>query len=587
MDSESLPRRLREEAEELVRRVLGNPTLSAQAAQRRSEVESDLQRQNGCLAQLQAEAERVAAQVTEAEQNLVAAVRTRRSQPDPPSGASSAKKRRVVGPDEDEEDVDVGGGMVGEDEGAWEVEGGEEDVDDGDDDEPELTDQSIDTDSEMETKKRVEAKKGMKKGRPTEDEKRNALVQDFNELATELKTVAQDQPYNLKKAAAKSRNWIQKHRDPIESIQDLLLWVPSAETHIQGAWTRALEELFQQDLQQDPYLQYLRGCGLPGSNARFMPMWKKVCRLRRVFPIQIISPLQHLQYGATDPVVLADGTTRPNPVWTPWFCEHLTRLAIGGPWGNNMDLLSLLLRYVVACRTDDRGPIPFILGKAGDGSDFMKLMDSKLGKNRDPTKPIPRIHQEVRREIQARSLDVPWHSQMMRNLEKLAYIPGKEPNVGLPEAGFESRLYQVTTEDLRKVERAVSGCKDLGRPLFMKVRDAARIASHGRGFDFPKKYSHVQDIQIAWYKHERRLLAKRHLEPPVEKGRGENDGDITMSVNSSLGEDDWAEIIDGDGNDISNLRSSHGSGIENLPGSEDNPESQGDPEDYDEDSDHA
>lgn len=221
-------------------------------------------------------------------------------------------------------------------------------------------------------------------------------------------------------------------------------------------------------------------------------MWQKLAGLRRQFPWDIISPLLYLEYGATTDVTLLDGTQMTTPIGTPRFCDRLTELALGGPWGSNLELLALFLRYAVACCINDHRPMPFLVGPVDGGGEFFRLMHKKLGKARQTRKSIPRIHKEMRRIFRRQGLPLPWHSNMLRNLGKLAYRPSNnEPFGGDQDLGSDFQPYRVTTEDLHRVERAVSSCTDLDRSLFRSVKDSAQIVSHGRTYDFPEHYEEV------------------------------------------------------------------------------------------------
>ncbi|KAI0109720.1 hypothetical protein F4814DRAFT_424430 [Daldinia grandis] len=415
------------------------------------------------------------------------------------------------------------------DEGDEGDEGGEGN-EDYQEDEDEFTDSSLsDPDSEREDL----GKKRKGGGKATNQENIEEMMRTYSELPAELRTLARDYPKRVKRVVHSSAAYIAKHKGALKSMQDLLGWFPTDEALIgEGQiWTQALEDEFQQDLIQDPYLAYLEASTPPKSNERYIAMWKKICRLRRVFPPNVISPLMRLEYGATARVNLADGTTRPDPIWSSAFCDRLTKLALGGPWGDDMELLAMFVRYASACRIDDRGPIPLFTLTNQDRSWFLRHINDKLTYNRDPNKTIPQAHQEARRAVQTSGYKLSWHSQMMRNIEELVFERAAQPPRN--DGGDGYRTYSVLTEDLRAVERAVSNCKDLGRPLFASVRDACRIVSHGRSFDYPKTYEHVKTLLKGIYVEEKRGLEKRRLEEMRSVARPEG-----LPINDDLDMDD-------------------------------------------------
>ncbi|KAI6083287.1 hypothetical protein F4821DRAFT_280973 [Hypoxylon rubiginosum] len=434
------------------------------------------------------------------------------------------------------------------------------------DNESDWTDCSIYSDSEQ------EEPRGRGKARVAD--KRTFMVNAFDQLAPELQTVAKKQPAKVGKRADKSKAYIKKYRDPIRSAEDLVDLIQHNRWRINPqVGSQALADEIRADPEVLQYTAYLRSCTLPASNKHFLAMWKKVCRLRCQLPIDIISPFNYLEYGATPRV--GPRQQWANPIWTPRFCDRLSQLALGGPWGDDMELLALFLRYAVACRINDRRDIPFLTFK-NEGSYFLERMHLKLDMQRDCEKSIPQIHHEVRNYLRDYRM-LTWHSQLLRNIEKLAYDPTTAPF--LDDDGAERSLYRVRTEDLTTVQLAVSNCKDLGRPMFSSVKDSAAIVSHGRNFDFPKIYNDVIEVQVGhhlateWLIRTRRLQQQQELQqqippqqpasnppspsmpPPHHEGDDLTMGEADLGRNpneASLGRDISKEggIDDGTGGDI-------------------------------------
>ncbi|RYP67577.1 hypothetical protein DL770_008595 [Monosporascus sp. CRB-9-2] len=410
----------------------------------------------------------------------------------------------------------------------------------------EFTDESaIESQSEDEAPQRPSS---VASGKATAAQKQQKLDADFNDLPTELQTVAQHHSVKLARAASSSKAFVGKHRGEIKSMRVLEAWIPTAQQEIDaGVWTQDEEDALQQRIRDDPYLAYLRGLTVPPGNKGFIPMWKKICRLRRCFPTIIISPRNHLEYDGR--VALADGTEFADPVWTRGFCDRLVRLALGGPWGGNVTLLALFIRYAVACRINDRGAVPF--AHATD-SRFLDTMRTRLYVSRDGSKSIPQIHKEVRRGMKATGLDLPWYSLVMRNIEKAAYDKETRADRG---AGGEGRApYRVRTEDLHCVERAVHHCKDLGLPTFASVGDKARVLSHGRSYDLPKTDADLRHLlilaQVAWER--RRRIDQLHPPPPSPPRGGSSDrGEFSVgggfSDAGSLGRVEYHDDFGGPG----------------------------------------
>lgn len=381
----------------------------------------------------------------------------------------------------------------------------DDDDDDNDDYDVDMHDYDDDVDSQSEDERFQ--RQG---GKATAAEKAQKLMADFHRLPAEMQTISQLDAVKLNNTTKSAKRWIKKHRSWSPSQETLEGWLRSAEQAMEdGIWTEEHEEDFQQGLQEDPYLDYIRtSFQVPPGNKGYIPMWKKICRLRECFPISIICQSNMLEYGASDPVTLSDGSQAPNPVWNRGFCDRMVRLSLGGPWKGNIFLLAMFIRYAVACRMNDRRFIPM---EHRTSDTFLSAMGRVLGEQRDGTQSIPRIHKAVRRQIRQTGVYLPWFSMLMRNIEKLAYKNETAPFFGEDEV--ERRPYRVLTEDLHCVELAVHHCKDMGQSMFSSVGGKAKIASHERGYDYPKNSADLQHLNELHYIAEKRLMLEKELAP--------------------------------------------------------------------------
>lgn len=151
---------------------------------------------------------------------------------------------------------------------------------------------------------------------------------------------------------------------------------------------------------------------------------------------------------------------------------------------------------------------------------FLSVMGRVLGEKRDGTQSIPRIHKAVRRQIRQTGVYLPWFSMLMRNIEKLAYKNETAPFFGEDEV--ERRPYRVLTEDLHCVELAVHHCKDMGQSMFSSVGGKAKIASHERGYDYPKNSADLQHLNELHYIAEKRLKLEKQLAPQSSSSSGQS-----------------------------------------------------------------
>ncbi|KAI0599236.1 hypothetical protein F4775DRAFT_552028 [Biscogniauxia sp. FL1348] len=126
--------------------------------------------------------------------------------------------------------------------------------------------------------------------------------------------------------------------------------------------------------------RYIQELGLPNKNNQFIVMWKRMCKVLKVAPTDVVGPTKHLVYDVK--TVDIKGFSMPDPNWGAVFCIKLTHIAIGGPCGDDAGLLAFFVRYAVTCRLNDRDLFP-ILGLERDCT-FFKLVGDKLEKHRDP-----------------------------------------------------------------------------------------------------------------------------------------------------------------------------------------------------------
>ncbi|OTB02821.1 hypothetical protein M426DRAFT_24256 [Hypoxylon sp. CI-4A] len=405
-------------------------------------------------------------------------------------------------------------------------------------------DDPIDTDSEPEDTKR---RPNDPKGKLSDAQKRAIMDERFDALGDELKTVAKNQPLRIAAAKKRSDKHVKRRQTGEKTVEDILRGMPTTESHIDGqVWTQEREDELQHELSQDQYLAYIRTSEMPDSNNRLPATWKQMYQLTKKFPVDVISPLQHLEYAAKSnaEVTLADGTVKPNPVWNQGFCQKFLHLVIGGPYNGNLNLVAMHLRYAKACSINDCRSVPLILPGVNHGDDFLRNMNRVLNLERDPRKSIPLLHKEVRDAMRAEGCDISWHSKMMIALEKSFYRRETPP---LQENGVFTP-YKITTEDLSN-----------GYPMFNTARDASAILQNGRSIHPALDYNGVRRLHVVIYEQQMRQLKirevrkqlegaatsiSRHSSIPAANTHGMDGSNVVLGDVASANEDEYEDEYD-------------------------------------------
>ncbi|KAK6073785.1 hypothetical protein SCUP515_06707 [Seiridium cupressi] len=227
-------------------------------------------------------------------------------------------------------------------------------------------------------------------------------------------------------------------------------------------WGEVEETSFQSELAEDQYYQYIGSLGLPSSNNDFLLMWKRIVGYMRCFPTDIIGPQTYLE-------------------------------------------------YLKVCEINDRRRIPL---DHGTESRFLHRLRKQLATT-DGRRSLPTIHQEVRREMTAEGMSLPWYSDVLRQIEKIAYRKDMPPfcaNVDELLINFEP--YQVRSPDLVMVERTFNHVHSFlgpGGRLFSNVGDNFRHVISARKFQKPANAAELNHIRQQAYVADKRFREKCKL----------------------------------------------------------------------------
>ncbi|KAI0376526.1 hypothetical protein F5Y04DRAFT_292682 [Hypomontagnella monticulosa] len=360
---------------------------------------------------------------------------------------------------------------------------------------------------------------------------------------------AAQQTWKFEKDFQDSRDWLVAKRRRTRKIEELEAKLPGP--GIDQLWTQEKEDELTATFDASALKAYA------GRRARvhdhFFTLWKKAYQLRRVFPTDVIGARQYLEYEGR--ARLSNGQVISNPNWTRQFCEELDFLIVSSPCGDDMDLLATFIRYEVACRTDDRRPVPLDLSRRRSG--FLQLMEDKI-KAAHGARDLIDIGREARRQWIDDGMKLPWEALMMEQIELLAFIDREEEDdededeevvdeedEDEDEDGDDDEerdddeeeeeeemrppplSYSVGVRDLRTVKKAFSGIINLGIPMFRDVNDVFALASTARATHggSPKDWAELIRLRIPLLKAEMRILEKRRLAEVDEEDAAADDDD--------------------------------------------------------------
>ncbi|KAI1480018.1 hypothetical protein F4774DRAFT_425144 [Daldinia eschscholtzii] len=362
------------------------------------------------------------------------------------------------------------------------------------------------------------------------------IIEGAKRLPGGVLTYASTMTSQLAGHIAYSKNWTQLNR-PVVTMEVLLSRLPNED--ISGVWTQEKEDELKARFEASPLRAYT--AKKRDVHNHFWSLWRKTCQLREVFPTDIIGSREYLEYG--EKVEVAKGVWEPNPNWPRSFCEALDFLVIASPCRGDMGLLSLFIRYTVACSINDRRCVP--MDKSRLRNPYFHKIDHAMKKGKGSMS-LPEVGLKVRQVWERENLEVPWEGRVLSILEEDGFDEETEPFV--QGEGAEFQLYAVTANHLKVLTNAFRTVGDLGVPMFSDMDGRFRVVSNSRsGKDAPKDWKDLTKLRLPLLLADMRVREKRLLE-----GSSKSNPNNELSPSSS-GEEIYAdglEIPDSFGDEV-------------------------------------
>ncbi|KAF3056450.1 hypothetical protein GL218_06433 [Daldinia childiae] len=338
------------------------------------------------------------------------------------------------------------------------------------------------------------------------------LLASYNGLSRSMQKVAMVFMRQLKSMDKRTSKHVEKARPPLTMIECR----KSLEVKYNKYWTREDENDLLDRFSRDPIIAKFDALNVK-KNKDILPMWKIIRRFLGCFPMDIISPQNHLRYWKID--VDEDEEVDEDPNWSTSFCRKLKVLALHPVFEFNHNLLTLALQYAVICRKDYRGPIPC---NNPITDDFLDMFFARMW-DQDGSKSVVRIHREVfayfvrRRKRLASAM-----SELMRHIEKRAF---RKKNA--PFRPAEVPVFKITTRDLNIVTRAANATRPAGVPRFALSVTSRIVLAAQKSHDAPKTLEELNELREKIILRDRRteIIDKRRSTAEAAKAAEADEAD--------------------------------------------------------------
>ncbi|KAI1480339.1 hypothetical protein F4774DRAFT_409157 [Daldinia eschscholtzii] len=312
--------------------------------------------------------------------------------------------------------------------------------------------------------------------------KEDMLLTHYNKLSETMKGVAMVFVRQLGSMDKRNSIHVLEQRPPLTMV-DCRSSIP--EVKYDKYWTPGDEVGLRDMWEVEPIKKKLDDLDVK-KNKDILPLWKVIRRFLGCFPTDIINRRNYLQFSKAD--VDEEDQDAEDTNWPKSFCRKFKQLALHHVFGLNPNLLTLALLYVVICRTDYRGRIPWCNPTTDCFLDTFLLRVQ----DQDGSKSVVRIHQEVFSDYLRRG-KYPGSimSELMRRIERRAF----RKKDGAPFRPAKVPVFKLTTADVSIVTRAANAVRPGGiLQLPLSVTSRMVIAAQ-KTHDAPKTLDELNRLR--------------------------------------------------------------------------------------------
>ncbi|KAI4868254.1 hypothetical protein F4820DRAFT_466658 [Hypoxylon rubiginosum] len=354
--------------------------------------------------------------------------------------------------------------------------------------------------------------------------KQKVLLAHFDGLPGSLQNVALVATQHIARMERKASEWLEDHSQRV-TMKRCRRAFPEVQYDVN--WTEDDEGKLRDTWDDDPIKARLEQIDVR-KNRDIIPTWKIFFRFLKCFPTDVISRRNHLEYYGT--FEDDDGNTLADPNWTKNFCRRLGRLALHGVFQLQSHLLTLALQYVVICRRDYRGRVPWT-NRGTDG--FLDMFLVRM-REQNGSKSVVRIHKEILSHLAAGGMEPTSHiSELFTHIENRAFKKAESPF--RPE---QVPIFQLTPEDLAILIRAANAIRPGGVSSFVHLSIVWRISTIARkALDAPSNAEELNELREQIILRDRRVEkteAHRHnrVQPANDDDKSEPrlDSDVESTI---------------------------------------------------------
>ncbi|KAH9238859.1 hypothetical protein K456DRAFT_32299 [Colletotrichum gloeosporioides 23] len=300
----------------------------------------------------------------------------------------------------------------------------------------------------------------------------------------------------------------QAPRLTLEDI-DRLLPETLPDTDYDQDWSREDEAKLVKDWEEEP----LRDALLDYKDKATDTVFRMCLRFYYMSPFELISEKYSLVYEGNT------GRGTPPARWASGFADSLKRILVHPLWNGDINLLIMGIQYTCILNKEDRRAWRF--ARPSSMHPFFTVFRQVLAEWKGQNKPLEEHHEEVRKRLEARSIETTVYSAFLQSLEETVPIAEKLP--GKKNATVtDDKPYSISIRIFNYVRYALDQINYMGAPYFLPADVTVRYVLGAA----PDNNSPKADLKRYM---SRSLLALRRYNAKRENrvkrlGQGQGDG---------------------------------------------------------------
>ncbi|KAI8305904.1 hypothetical protein K4K61_004984 [Colletotrichum sp. SAR11_59] len=300
----------------------------------------------------------------------------------------------------------------------------------------------------------------------------------------------------------------QAPRLTLEDI-DRLLPETLPDTDYDQDWSRDDEAKLVKDWEEEP----LRDALLDYKDKATDTVFRMCLRFYHMSPFELISEKYSLVYEGNT------GRGTPPARWASGFADSLKRILVHPLWNGDINLLIMGMQYTCILNKEDRRAWRF--ARPSSIHPFFTVFRQVLAEWKDQNKPLEEHHEEVRKRLEARSIENTVYSAFLQSLEQTVPIAEKLP--GKENATVtDDKPYSVSIRIFNYVRYALDQINYMGAPYFLPADVTVRYVLGAAPDNNPpkadlKRYMSRSLLALRRYNAKRENRVKR-------LGQGQGDG---------------------------------------------------------------